>query len=232
MTVAFQRARKPEEKAVRREAILGAAAELVEQERIENVSLNAIAELAGVSKPNVYRYFESREHILLALFIEDAKGFTADAEAGLGGSTKTLNSISAALAQAYARRSRLCRLLGVLSSILEQNVSTGVIAECKAETLVLAGRLAKALHERLPAVPVERCAWALGTIALYAAALWPVAHPAAAAAEVLRKPQFGPLARHFEEDLKAMAATLLMGLNSQFGQTRKTSSSLAKCKRS
>ncbi len=60
----FRRARSPARKALRRAALLRAAAELVDADGPEGVSLAAIAARAGGAKSNVYRYFESREEIL------------------------------------------------------------------------------------------------------------------------------------------------------------------------
>ncbi|HEU0222902.1 MAG TPA: helix-turn-helix domain-containing protein, partial [Paracoccaceae bacterium] len=67
----FQRARSPEQKAHRRRAILEAAAALLAEGGIEATTLAAIAERAGLVKSNLYRYFESREEILMWLFVED-----------------------------------------------------------------------------------------------------------------------------------------------------------------
>src|SRR5262252_4183478 len=69
--LSFQRARKPDEKAHRQKAILDAAAALFETEGLNGVSLNAVARRAGIAKSNLYRYFESREAMFLALLNED-----------------------------------------------------------------------------------------------------------------------------------------------------------------
>jgi len=67
----FQRARKPEEIEARRETLLAAAAELFDAEGPMGAGLNAIAARAGFTKSNVYRYFESREQVLLELFLSE-----------------------------------------------------------------------------------------------------------------------------------------------------------------
>ena len=65
----WQRARKPEQKLFRREEILAAAETLFQTNEYENISLNAIAREAGISKPNIYRYFATREDIFLHLVL-------------------------------------------------------------------------------------------------------------------------------------------------------------------
>ena len=63
----FQRARQPNQIAERKEAVLRAALKLFQKHGLENVSLNDIAQEIGCAKSNLYRYFESREHIYLLL---------------------------------------------------------------------------------------------------------------------------------------------------------------------
>ena len=64
-SVDFERARQPEQKELRREAILEAATELLAEKGLHDISLSAIARRAKLSKANLYRYFESREAIFL-----------------------------------------------------------------------------------------------------------------------------------------------------------------------
>ncbi len=78
--LSFQRARKPAEQQLRREAILAAAAALFDAEGPQGAGLNAIAAKAGFTKSNVYRYFESREEVLMSLFLAELESFVADLE--------------------------------------------------------------------------------------------------------------------------------------------------------
>src|SRR6478672_1731277 len=79
----FLRARKPDEKAHRRSAILDAAASLFDDGGLDGVSLNAVARRVGIAKSNLYRYFESREAIFLALLNEDLTECVDGLEEGL-----------------------------------------------------------------------------------------------------------------------------------------------------
>src|ERR1700742_3036405 len=63
----FQRARQPAQIEQRRETILHGALRLFQREGLEHVSLNDIAREVGLAKSNIYRYFESREHIYLVV---------------------------------------------------------------------------------------------------------------------------------------------------------------------
>lgn len=55
----------------RRVAILAAALEIIEDSGVESVSMAQIAEQTGLSRPAIYQYFASREHILGELLIND-----------------------------------------------------------------------------------------------------------------------------------------------------------------
>jgi AcrR family transcriptional regulator len=161
------------------------------------VSLDAIALAAGLTKPNLYRYFESWEDILLVLFLEELRSFTREVVAGLSGASclgsGSEQDVASLLVEAYARRPRLCRFLGAIASVLEHNVSARIIEDMKRTSLALGFEVASALHGALPGLTVERCLWLNNMTALLVAGLWPPAHPAPAVNEVLTKPEFSGL---------------------------------------
>src|SRR3954464_12493192 len=70
MKQAFVRARRPEHKRQRREAILAAARDLAVESGMRNVSLGGVAAAVGLAKANVVRYFGTREEIYLELAAE------------------------------------------------------------------------------------------------------------------------------------------------------------------
>jgi len=58
--------------AVRRDALLDAAAELLSTGDVESVSMEAVAERAGVSRPLVYKHFPNRSELLAALYTRES----------------------------------------------------------------------------------------------------------------------------------------------------------------
>ena len=58
----------------RRDALLDAAVELVTSGDIASVSMEAVAERAGVSRPLVYKHFANRSELLAAVYRREAKG--------------------------------------------------------------------------------------------------------------------------------------------------------------
>lgn len=55
----------------RREIILARALDLIADQGLDGVSMASLARAAGVSRPAIYQYFASREHILGELLIND-----------------------------------------------------------------------------------------------------------------------------------------------------------------
>jgi AcrR family transcriptional regulator len=79
----YQRARRPEQKLARREAILAAAGELALRDGVRAVSLADIAGRVGIHKSALLRYFETREQIFLELAAAAWRDWTAALHAGL-----------------------------------------------------------------------------------------------------------------------------------------------------
>jgi TetR/AcrR family transcriptional regulator len=210
----FQRARQPEQKGLRRNAILHAAEELIAEGGLHDLSLSSIAERAGLSKANTYRYFESREEILLDILMEDQRDLIAEIEQKLSHlkGSRDEKRVAQVIAQAFIVRPRLCQLLGMVSSILEHNLSEDAIINCKRELVMLSQHATRALHTALPNIALTDCGWMLGTIALYVAGLWPAAHPAPPAARVLARDEFAALRPVFERDLTKGILVLLRGV--------------------
>ena len=180
-TQSFARARRPEHKQQRREAILAAARDLAQREGVQGVTLAAVAAAVGLAKSNVLRYFGTREEIYLALTAQEWQGWTEEITARLDGfaaGQAELAELSAVLAGSLVSRPLFCDLQSVLATSLEQNVGLEAARGYKrvaVGSLDQAGRLIAARSELTPTEGFELAAAA----ATFAGMLWPVAHPAA-----------------------------------------------------
>ena len=119
---AFLRARRPEHKQQRREAILAAARDLARTSGVRNVSLGAVAEAVGLAKSNIARYFGTREEIYLELLTEEWRQWAQAASTRLRDAHGTPEAM-AALAETLVDRPLFCDLLSHVSTSLEHNVS-------------------------------------------------------------------------------------------------------------
>lgn len=207
----FQRARKPEEKEVRRRAILETARVLASEVGPMELGLNELGRRSGVSKPNIYRYFESREEILFRLFcaeIEDAVvGLEQHLRPGLG-----VSAVAAAVAREHLSRPLLCQLAGMAASILEHNMSADTIAAVKGEMVPLMLRAVAALRRAVPWLSEADAAFAFQAIELQLSGLWPASNPSRAAREVLSRPEFAAMCVDAGRDFPRFIEVVLAGL--------------------
>ena len=209
----YQRARQPAQKRERERDILSAAAEVLEAEGIDKVTLTAIAARAGLAKSNLYRYFESREDILLQLLTSDEAEWVGDLErelAPLAGSDDP-EAVGAAIASTLAANPRLCLLTSILAVVLEQNVPIEVARRFKDRVAELSIRIGNAIHTALPAVSIDKLSELQRLVHALVAGLWPIAHPAPVIVELLADPRYAHFASDFEADLRAGIVALLAG---------------------
>ena len=211
--VAFQRARKPAEQELRRAAILRAAAELFDAEGEQGASLSAIAARAGFTKSNVYRYFESREEVLMSLFVSELAGFVASFETDMSDCTPgDLDTIARISADGFVSRPRFCALISILSSVLERNVSIEKVVALKQVVASENQRIANAMASRLPGATFEDCAWVATMGASMVAGMWPNVTPSPVAAKVLAMPEYAHLKPVPERDLARAIRALLASI--------------------
>lgn len=209
----FQRARIPEQKEQRRNELLDAARRLLATLGLGEVGLSAIAREAGVAKSNVYRYFGSREEILLAILTDDVALWLATIERELAplAGTGTPAEVAQILARSIAEIPRTCELIASVA-VLERNLTDEAAAVFKAHMLELSIRIRNALHVALPAISIERAAGFVRFLHALLAGLWPMAHPGAATSAVLRGREYASLVVEFEADLRGALRAMLVGL--------------------
>ena len=210
----FQRARRPAQKAQRRHDLLAAASALLAEGGLEAVTLSALARAAGLAKSNVYRYFGSREEILLEILVEDEAAWLAELErelaplAGVG----DLEAVATIVSRTIAARPVTCQLIAAVASVLEHNLSADAVLRFKTRVLELSIRIRNALHAALPQLPHAHTEALLRYLHALVAGLWPMANPAPLLAPLLEEPPFRPLACDFETDLRGALAAMLRGL--------------------
>ncbi|MBP8804961.1 MAG: TetR family transcriptional regulator [Kofleriaceae bacterium] len=210
----FQRARDPDQKEQRRTDVLAAARRLVTAEGVAAVGLSAIAREVGLAKSNLYRYFGSREEILLELLTEEVAAWLDEFEAAaapLVGSDD-VDRVAQTLAHTVAARPIACALIAVVAGVLEHNTSVPAAELFKSRMLALAVRLRAALTTALPALPFFRAAAVVRYLHAQIAGLWPMANPPPLMREIVARPAYADLACDFEADLRGSVRAMLRGL--------------------
>ncbi|MDH3262460.1 MAG: TetR/AcrR family transcriptional regulator [Paracoccaceae bacterium] len=129
-----RRARTDEAREDRRAAILAAAAAALAEEGFEAVSMNGLAERAGLAKGTLYLYFRTREEVFLALFLERLAGFAGRVESGCRPGQGDEEAVASLVAAAEADPILLA-LMARLGAVIEQNLPAEVLFAAKRETM-------------------------------------------------------------------------------------------------
>lgn len=209
----FKRARQPEQIEQRRREILQAAAVLMADKGFDQVSLNAIAREAGVAKSNVYRYFEGKEDIFLTLLRQDWDDWLLQMEketSELEGSGD-IDAFSALIAQSIADSPRMCELVSVLATVLEQNLSEQALLTFKTESMQLGLKLMSAVQRVLPDLAPDNLMQLGQTIFALIAGLWPLGNPPPAVQKVMQRPELAPFQIQFQPSLQMALNLMLKG---------------------
>jgi AcrR family transcriptional regulator len=198
--MAYQRARSPEHKEERREAILAAARALAGERAVRDVSLGDIARRVELAKSNLLRYFQSREDIFLTLLLREWEEWTAEASA---------EPTAAGLARTLAARPFFCDLLGEQSAVLERNVSAETVRAFRAASIELVRSLATAVATATGLAAADAFEVVAAAL-LIAASLHPLTNPPPHVVEIYAESP-GLLQPDFEGRLRALLATLIAG---------------------
>ncbi|MFI6738814.1 TetR family transcriptional regulator [Nonomuraea sp. NPDC050451] len=208
MKRAFVRARRPEHKQQRREAILVAARDLAMASGVRNVSLGAVAEAVGLAKSNIMRYFGTREEIYLILAAEEWRQWAEAVTTRLEAS----DDVAAALAETLADRPLLCDLLSQTATTLEHNVSIEAARTFKRAILAVIADVG-AQVARLTGLRVDEGVELVSAATALAGILYPIANPSPMLAELYAQdPDIAATCPDFLPTLIRALKALLAGL--------------------
>lgn len=210
----FQRARRPEQKQQRQDAILSAARQLALDHGVRNVNLTDIADKVGIHKSALLRYFETREQIFLELTAEAWLGWAQALHAELdGASPGSADLVAEVVARSFAERPLLCDLIPHIALNLERHVSAGAVRRYKLTSLGVMSDAADVVHRVLPGLTTGECRDFVTTMATLAGSLWQIANPPPALAQLYASdPELAQACVDLTPRLRRTAAILLAGL--------------------
>lgn len=204
MKSSFERARHPDEKALRRAHLLQTARTLVTQGAdIGSLSLNEIARQASMAKANTYRYFETREALLLALLWEEWQKWFKDFSDTPPKRTD-LDHFVRHFAISIAQSTLLCALTSILASVLEKNLSEEAVREFKNGSLKFFELIAEYFIKCCPELDRNGHMQLLHDTVSLITGLYPLTHPSPTVARVLRDTNLKFFKRNFEDELERL----------------------------
>jgi AcrR family transcriptional regulator len=207
----FLRARQPDQIEQRREALLAAALCLFRLHGLENVSLNDIAREVGLAKSNIYRYFDSREHIYLVVLQRLAAQFEQRVYANLNRlkGRGTVRTVADALVAAYLASPDYGELITVVNSVLEKRLTPASVVNFRTVFLERRKRMADALTDALPGSSAEHMLPITLHIFLHVPGLWTFCFPSGDKAVMLDKPENAHLKVNFRREMTLFLRTIL-----------------------
>lgn len=177
--MSFVRAHSPEQREVRRTAILDAAKEMLGEMPVADITLNGLSRRVCMAKSNVLRYFESREAVLLELCAEAlgewVDALNAELAAGVNPSADVATRVARVaeiIAESLAARPVLCDLISAQAAVLERNISTDTVLRYKRASGADVDRLADMIATQLPELDIDRARRFTILAALMATAAW------------------------------------------------------------
>jgi AcrR family transcriptional regulator len=209
MSQRFLRARRPEHKQERREAILAAARALAAESGVRNVTLGGIAEAVGLAKSNVARYFGTREEIYLALTAECWQDWADEVRQRLEAGDDPVD----VLAETLSARTLFCDLLGQMTTNLEHNVAVAAAADLKGAILEILTGLGAAIVRVRPDLTESEAFELAAASTAFAGVLYQSANPPPTIVEVYKQfPELGFAFLPFQPTMKRVVSVLLAGL--------------------
>jgi len=183
----FQRARSPEAKQQREDAILAAARSLGAERGIRQITLTDIADAVGMHKSALLRYFETREQIFLHLTAEGWQEWSAALRAKLERvGSPTAKTVASAFSTTLADRGMFCDLLAQAPLNLERNVSLEAVRAFKLVTHNEVDAIVEAMRRLLPGLTQRDSIDFIAAATAQSGAFWQMANPGPEVAALYR----------------------------------------------
>jgi AcrR family transcriptional regulator len=210
-----QRARKDEDKAARRRAILAVAARLLDRQQFHRITMAEVARRCSLAKGTLYLYFRTKEELFLAALEQELGGWF-DAMAAelvrLSPGPDAPERFAAAVARTLVERETFVELLSLLHTVLEQNIDVQSAMAFKQMLLDRVSRGAAVVEQAVPGLPGGSGVRVLLRLHALLVGLRQMADPSPVVAEVLARPEMEPLRVEFETELADTLAAMLRGM--------------------
>lgn len=221
MTSSFQRARRPEQMAARRAAIIDVARDLLAEKTVGDISLRELSHRVGLAKSNVLRYFDSREAIFLEVLDEQFAAWLGEVEERLGRPRARKSGyvnetrVATVIADSLVERPLLCELVGSMAGVLERNISYEFARDFKARATQRITALGQLVALHLPWLPTEfPVVFAEGALTL-TAGMYPFSTPTEPVRAAIAELGLPDPSDRFVEGLRTGLVTWLIGAAAQ-----------------
>ncbi|WP_437591896.1 TetR/AcrR family transcriptional regulator [Sorangium sp. So ce1000] len=232
-----RRARKEEQKEERRRFIIDAAWQLFQETPYPEVTMAQVAERTRLAKGTLYLYFTTKEELFLAVVDQELSKWFHDVDihlthfcasrgdasavrprpsrarrgAPLASAEDASASVASILSTTLAARDAMTRLLGILHSVLEQNVSYEAALRFKLSLLGHIERTGVLLERCLPSLAPGHGGPTLIRMYALLIGMRQVCDPSDVIRDIRSRPDMGLFRINFGEEIRASFTHLLSG---------------------
>jgi AcrR family transcriptional regulator len=207
----IQRARQPEEKEERRNAILTAAEGLLDLHSSSLPSVAEIAAAAGLAKGSVYNYFRTKEEVYLGVLAAGLLRWLGALDAQLSRENSTIDEILNVYVDFCEAEPLTMRLACLASTVLEENISEELAYQFKSHLADGVRMISAKLQQKNTHFDTASAqALFLSSYAL-TLGIWQLSHPAPVIDKVTEAPQTQILKPQFRFTLFNALNQLWMG---------------------
>ncbi|WP_085830006.1 TetR family transcriptional regulator [Collinsella vaginalis] len=194
----YQRARSPEQKAERMEAIMDAAEGLFAELPYHEINMGLIAKELGWSRSNLYKYAATLEEVFLALHSRANEAYIAELMSSLPAVPCDDRDLARVWAKVTAKHRAFLRYQDILIAIIESNTSLERLVDFKRTLTEIYAPLTDLLSRQTGCSPIEARELYLRLI-FQAPNLYSHHHPAGRSAEAIQIVGMPPAPGTFED---------------------------------
>ncbi|MCG8538539.1 MAG: TetR/AcrR family transcriptional regulator [Clostridia bacterium] len=200
----FDRVRNAEQRKIRFEQIKNAAIKLFDEKQFHEITLANISKETSFTRGNLYKYISSKEEIYLLVIVDEIRDWIKDLNKHITSDmTNDIESFSIKWATITYQHQRFLKLISILFTILERNVSLERLIEFKNEFAIETSRAFDSIRTAFPAWDNKKIRRFIDIQKHFAIGLYPTTTPAPIQREALEKSnmdfQFPDFIKEFSE---------------------------------
>lgn len=149
--MSFQRARSENQIQDRIQEIIDATSSIYNSVGYEGLNFSTISEYTKFTRPNIYKYFKTKDEILLIILKEEFQSFISSLIKSFKiNKLYSLYEISEIWADTLIKHGRLLDIYSILFTTIEKNVSVESLSEFKKEMVAIQFQLTDLIVQLFP----------------------------------------------------------------------------------
>ena len=169
----FLRARGEEQKKIRIQQIVDAAASLYAEIGYDKVTFSQIGRKLSFSRLNLYNYYHCKEDIFLTLLLQDIWKMVEDARHSFSGPVKDRDAFCLAWAELMLRHQRMMALFSIANTVILKDASSDMHRRFRLEMSQTSDELIKLVQELFPKFTPAQAVLFVECESSYALTLYP-----------------------------------------------------------